>query len=107
MKPGTRVKMIRDSKSKPRDEHEQVKPINSALGHSVFLLFKIFEEVLEVQAAPTDVYEYADVLECLYKFGNLHGITPDMMEQARIDKKVKVGGFDRGLVLARLEPEGI
>ncbi len=103
MIPGTRVKLIRDTKDKPRDEFEQVKPVNSRLGHSAFLVLKMYEEVGEVASAPTDLMEYADVLEALYSFGRLHGVNPEQMELARQTKLKTVGGFTRGLVFSRRE----
>jgi predicted house-cleaning noncanonical NTP pyrophosphatase (MazG superfamily) len=101
MIPGTRVKLIRDTKDTPRDANEQVKPVNSKLGHSAFLLLKMYEEIGEVAADPCDVTEYADVLEALYTFGKLHDVTPEEMEAARLGKKATVGGFQRGLIFSR------
>lgn len=59
---------------------------------------KLQEEVSELLAAPTDIGEFADVLEVLYSMGKLSGITPEAMEAARIEKREKRGGFEDKII---------
>lgn len=99
--PGTRVKLIRDGKSRARDEHEGVRSSNTELGKQMALLLKMHEEIQEVAAQPDDVMEYADVLEALLELGWMHGIRLEDIIKAMDEKRARIGGFRKGLIFWR------
>lgn len=63
------------------------------------LVDKFGEESRELAASRfADVSEYGDVFEVLYALAARRGITPAMIESARVAKLKAKGGFDRGLI---------
>ena len=43
--------------------------------------------------------ELADIIEVVYALAKLHGCTPEQLEQIRLDKAQKRGGFDKKIFL--------
>ncbi len=65
---------------------------------------KLDEEVAEYQETG-DVEELADVLEVVYALGEQQGVDRSALEEKREQKRAERGGFDRGIVLKRVEAE--
>jgi len=59
---------------------------------------KLSEEVTEFQN-DKNPEELADILEVIYKIANLRGISKEKLEEIRIQKAEKRGGFDKNLFL--------
>ena len=62
---------------------------------------KLVEEAKELRCADDDslVDELADIYELLDTFRNHHGITPEQIAEARMEKLVARGGFQKRLKL--------
>ncbi len=63
---------------------------------------KLGEEAAEVKATPT-LEELADTLEVVYSIGKALGITPEQIEEARVQKAEERGGFDDRIFLISTE----
>lgn len=59
---------------------------------------KLFEEVEEYKK-DRNTDELADIIEVVYALAKLHGCTPEQLEQIRLDKAQKRGGFDKKIFL--------
>ena len=57
------------------------------------LLAKDIEEAAEL-AKDLNLAELADKLAVLYAIAKVLGYTPDQVEEARVDKEIKRGGFE-------------
>ncbi|MGE7023077.1 nucleoside triphosphate pyrophosphohydrolase [Solibacillus cecembensis] len=69
---------------------------------------KMQEEALEFQEAnsPTDaVEELADILELVHAALHVYGVSYEQLEQVRIQKKEKRGGFSEGIYLIEVEDD--
>jgi len=67
---------------------------------------KVLEEAREVAAASSHdelIEELADVSEVLHALVRAAGISMDMVEAKRIEKKEKKGGFEERLYSSRVE----
>lgn len=62
------------------------------------LVKKLFEEVEEYKK-DRNTDELADIIEVVYALAKLHGCTPEQLEQIRLDKAQKRGGFDKKIFL--------
>lgn len=101
-----KVKMVRDkcgTGERPDGRryvtHQVLGPIRRLL-----LVQKMHEEVQEIAEAPTDPFEYADVLELLMELAASVDLSWDDVERARRSKRKERGGFEYGLVQV-VEPE--
>ena len=59
---------------------------------------KLSEEVLEYQKSKS-LEELTDILEVIFRIAELKGITKEKLDQIRVEKKEKRGGFDENLFL--------
>lgn len=69
---------------------------------------KMQEEALEFQEAnsTTDaVGELADILELVHAAIHIYGVSYEQLEQVRVQKKEKRGGFSEGIYLIEVEDE--
>lgn len=69
---------------------------------------KMQEEALEFQeaASPKDaVEELADILELVHAALHVYGVTYEQLEQVRVQKKEKRGGFSEGIYLIEVEDD--
>lgn len=69
---------------------------------------KMQEEALEFQeaASPTDaVEELADILELVHAALHVYGVSYEQLEQVRVQKKEKRGGFSKGIYLIEVEDD--
>ena len=69
---------------------------------------KMQEEALEFQeaASPTDaVEELADILELVHAALHVYGVSYEELEQVRVQKKEKRGGFSKGIYLIEVEDD--
>lgn len=57
------------------------------------LALKLHEEVAEVTRAPTDVSEYADVLQALQDYAEFNGVLWEHVHTARLNKAKDAGTF--------------
>ncbi len=97
-------KLVRDkipSRIAERHEVEVTRkvPLNLVKG---FLVGKLFEEALEVREArdlPQKTEELADLYEVFRAIAKAEGISLTAIKQTADQKKLKVGGFEEGLVL--------
>lgn len=62
------------------------------------LVKKLFEEAREYEK-DRNTDELADILEVVYALAKLHGCAPEQLEQIRLDKAQKRGGFDKKIFL--------
>lgn len=85
----TILKAIRDKAPITRGLVKQV----DDLTFTCLLASKLHEEAEEVARDPSDINEYADVLEVLLELAARNGITPEAIEKARIAKRRERGGF--------------
>ena len=80
------------------DEEEYVKELK----------IKSKEELTEYFEAKTDeeaVEELADLLEIIHALTYCHGSTPEKLEQVRLEKAAKRGGFQEKIYLIEVEDE--
>lgn len=71
---------------------------------------KLVEEAHEARAASPDEIagELADVLEVVHAMAQVHGLSPQDVEAARLAKRAARGGFDARVYNAAVEaPEGL
>lgn len=61
--------------------------------HKIALVAKMHEEVCEIEKSPTDALEYGDLVEAILTLAELNGVTPRMIEEARLYKLNTRGGF--------------
>lgn len=69
---------------------------------------KLSEEVHEYQAAKNNqeaIEELADILELIHAALPLHNATYEQLEEVRVKKKEKRGGFDKGIYLIEVHDE--
>ena len=62
------------------------------------LVKKLFEEVEEYEK-DRNTDELADIMEVVYALVKLHGCAPEQLEQIRLAKAQKRGGFDKKIFL--------
>lgn len=66
------------------------------------LINKLSEEVEEYKTGKnTD--ELADVMEVIYALADIHGCTPEQLEDIRAEKAEKRGGFNDKIFLIKVE----
>ena len=66
------------------------------------LFLKVSEEMAELNDSDfKDVDEYADVLEVLFEMAKMNDISPEQINDARLEKRERLGGFETGLLLDR------
>ena len=46
-----------------------------------------------------DVEEWADLVQVIYSMAQIHGFTVDEIEEARVEKHMRLGGFSKRLLL--------
>ena len=76
--------------------------------HEVEIKRKLDEELKEYQEASSDeeaVEELADLLELIYAVLPLHNSSMEELEQVRLAKREKRGGFDKGYYLIEVEDD--
>jgi len=66
--------------------------------YSTELVKKLFEEAREYEK-DRNTDELADIMEVVYALAKLHGRTPEQLEQIRLEKAQKRGGFDKKIFL--------
>lgn len=94
------AKIIRDGIIIEGDKSRiETRPANSAAGKFMGLINKLHEEVGEVAKAPSDPYEYADVLEALEETARMCGVDWARVLEAKAEKLALKGGFRKGLVM--------
>lgn len=93
-----KIKVIRDNRGEPRDERDKKISLDG-INAKIALIGKLYEEVGEVANNQTDVYEYADVLEVLVELAVRNNINAKQIEEARKQKWLKLGGFEKCIVL--------
>jgi predicted house-cleaning noncanonical NTP pyrophosphatase (MazG superfamily) len=74
--------------------------------HEVEIKRKLVEELEEYQQASTNeeaLEELADLLELIYTVLPLHGFTMEELEEVRVKKLGKRGGFEKGYFLFDVE----
>lgn len=96
-----KVKLVRDKQENDLDPNERLEVVQDPMILLTLLVNKLHEEVSEVSAEMTDVYEYADVLEVLKTLAERNGISMEDIEMARLEKLERRGGFDKGLLLIK------
>lgn len=82
------------------DATVSIRTLNNNDDFKVALQAKVLEEIqelFEAQQYKDIVEEYADVEEVLSAFRKLYGISQEEIEEARIIKKQKRGGYDKRL----------
>lgn len=66
----------------------------------MYLERKLDEELLELHHSDyMDVEEFADVIEVLLAIAATRGITKEQIEEVRLDKLDRLGGFENGIIL--------
>ena len=60
------------------------------------LIRKLKEEIDEYSKSK-DTEELIDIMEVVQAIAKREGITPEELEQKRLEKKEKKGGFDKGI----------
>lgn len=76
--------------------------------HDVEIKRKLVEEIVEYQEATTNedaIEELADLLELIYAVLPLHGSTMEELEEFRVKKRDKRGGFEKGYYLIEVEDD--
>ncbi|QBP42691.1 nucleoside triphosphate pyrophosphohydrolase [Paenisporosarcina antarctica] len=76
--------------------------------HEVEIKRKLIEELKEYQEATSNeeaIEELADLLELIYAVLPLHGTTIEELEEVRVKKLEKRGGFDNGYYLIEVEDD--
>lgn len=82
-------------------------PVIRILDEAAFyrqLKIKLQEEVAEFlgeDEAEPQAQELADILEVVYALGNAKGYTPEALEQLRLQKAEKNGGFEKRIYLEK------
>ena len=89
-----------------RDKHtagpgERVVPANTRAGKHLAITQKLHEEVCELADDPTDLGEYADVLELLQEIARQNGVDWRDVEARQLQKRDERGGFRKCLVRMR------
>jgi len=87
------VKAIRDKRRKPRPGHNDVVRRVDKDTFRALLAAKLHEEAAEINDAPFDVNEYADLKQVWMDLAALNGLTEAEIEAARIIKYAECGGF--------------
>lgn len=76
--------------------------------HEEEIKAKLTEEVHEYQATQNDqeaLEELADILELIHAALPLHNASFEQLEEVRLKKKEKRGGFDKGIYLIEVHDE--
>ncbi|WP_019415995.1 nucleoside triphosphate pyrophosphohydrolase [Paenisporosarcina sp. TG20] len=76
--------------------------------HEVEIKRKLVEELKEYQETSTNedaIEELADLLELIYAALPLHGSTMEELEEVRVKKRAKRGGFEKGYYLIEVEDD--
>ncbi len=76
--------------------------------HEEEIKAKLTEEVQEYQATQNDqdaLEELADILELIHAALPLHSASFEQLEEVRLKKKEKRGGFDKGIYLIEVHDE--
>lgn len=98
----TITRLIRDKLADTPKEGIEVEFLEpGGAAHRIALVAKMHEEVCEIEKAPTDVQEYADLVEALVALATFNGISPSMIDEARYAKLRERGGFYVGAVMVR------
>lgn len=66
------------------------------------LINKLGEEVEEYKT-DKNLDELADIMEVIYALANIHGCTPEQLEDIRTEKAEKRGGFNDKIFLIKVE----
>lgn len=85
-----------------------VKRILAPTEHLGEIKAKMQEEALEFQEATSSkeaVEELADIVELVHAALHVYGVTFDELEQVRVQKKEKRGGFSEGIFLIEVEDD--
>lgn len=89
MKTSKTIGLCRSRRTYTLGRTRDASPSEQALG----LALKLHEEVAEVTRAPTDVCEYADVLQALMDYATFNGVRWASVTEARVKKAAKDGTF--------------
>lgn len=97
-------KLIRDDL--PEIFKKENDPVELALAEgdvfTDFLIKKVGEELAELSNAATQVEaeeEMADLMEVVLSLQKHLGLDPEVVEQVRLKKRAKKGGFERGVLM--------
>ncbi|MDD2916981.1 MAG: nucleoside triphosphate pyrophosphohydrolase [Candidatus Gracilibacteria bacterium] len=99
-------KLVRDKIPEIIRAHDGVDPVCRIISHDAefrqALDAKLDEEIAELRSALDEksrVEEIADVMEVLLAIARRDGHTPEQIEDIRIQKRDKRGGFELGIIL--------
>ncbi len=93
-------KLVRDKIPEIIEKNEGIKPKTRFAGkeYNNSLKNKLKEEVKEFLKSE-DSEELADILEVVYALGKEKGLNKEEIEDLRIEKRAKKGGFDKKIIL--------
>lgn len=99
-------KLVRDKIPEIIRQSDGVEPkyriVSDDLEFALVLDMKLDEEIYELRDAPNVqavAEEIADVIEVLLAIAAHKGYTPEQIEEIRLEKRVKRGGFEKGIIL--------
>ena len=90
------IKLIRDKLSANENGPNKEGHANTVLGKQALLFNKLYEEIAEIAADPTDPYEYADVLEALFELARINKVPIETILKCMQQKRRQSGGFREG-----------
>jgi predicted house-cleaning noncanonical NTP pyrophosphatase (MazG superfamily) len=98
------AKLVRDRIPDIIREKGKTPYVHTAVGSELerALWEKLDEEVAEFQESK-DPSEIADVLEVVYAISAFYGIDVHAVEELRKKKKEERGGFEKGIILDKIE----
>ncbi len=91
-----RIKLVRDRCNAVLEG--QCEPAGYKSEYQMALVLKMHEEIEEIAKDPSDPAEYADLLEVLLTFAELHGVAPMEILKAREEKREALGAFEEGQI---------
>lgn len=97
-----KIKLVRNLLAQvPKEGVEVLKMTPASAEHRMALAAKLHEEAAEVNDHPTDITEYADLLEVLLQIAHFNDIKEDAIYYAMMKKRQERGGFGHGYFMVR------
>jgi predicted house-cleaning noncanonical NTP pyrophosphatase (MazG superfamily) len=98
-------KLVRDKipdiiKSEGRDFTFRIAGLDE---YPVKLIEKLQEEVKEYLDSHGSLEELADIMEVVYALANSYGISNCKLDEIRMDKRKRNGGFERKIILEEIK----